>query len=204
MTDLAFFQRIAPGERYSDGDAEARFVLFERWSAAPVIGWLGMNPSHADADRTDPTWLRWRGFAQRWGYGGQLVCNPVPYRSADPGEAVERLRQISSGRLTGEALERNYARLKTVAALPDLWIVGWGDKGAVMNREHRCHRRTLATLKDHGGQGFGVFGLTKSGNPIHVLARGKGRLADDAPVFGFDPITRRLGERLLHPVDFAA
>ncbi len=39
---------------------------------------------------------------------------------------------------------------------------------------------------------------------MHVLARGKVRLADDAPVFAFDPITRRVGDRLVHPKDVEA
>lgn len=200
---LDYFQRIAPGERFSDGNAETRCILFERWSAAPVIGWLGMNPSFADTDRTDPTWLRWRGFAQRWGYGGQMVCNPVPYRSADPTAAVALLREISLGRADGRMMEENLRRLKEVASLPDLWVVGWGDKGAAMNREVSCHWETLAALRDNGAQGFGVFGMTKSGNPIHVLARGKRRLADDAPVFAYFPLTNRFGARLQHPRDWA-
>lgn len=190
------FQRIAPGERFSDGNAESRFLLFERWADGPLIGWLGMNPSSADTDRTDPTWSRWRGFAQRWGYGGQVVCNPVPYRSADPAEAIALCRRIALGQADGAAMDANLSRLQAVAALPDLWVIGWGDKGAAMNHELRSHRRALAALLDGGARRFAIFGLTKAGNPIHVLARGKGRLPDDAPLFAFDPTVQRMGARL--------
>lgn len=185
-----------------------RFVLSERWRPGPVIGWVGMNPSDASAERTDPTWLRWRAFATRWGFGGQIVVNPVPFRSATPADAIKRLQRVAAGReeLGGQFLRTNLIEIDKAAAEPVAWVVGWGDKGAAMDKARKVLTRTVGAL-DTGCAVAGrslvllAFGLTAGGNPIHVLARGKARLSDGAPVFRYMPTLKRLGER--YPIERA-
>lgn len=184
------------------GDDVVRRMLRERWAPGPLIGWLGMNPSDASEERTDPTWMRWRGFATRWGFGGQIVCNPVPFRSASPDDAISLLRAIGTAPMgsimftNGMAeLMENFAAIKAVAAEPKAWVLGWGDKGAAMNDAVRVHKHTINALREGGATTFLTFGLTKGGNPKHVLARGTSRIPDDAPVFHIHPESRKLGER---------
>jgi hypothetical protein len=186
--------------RVQVGDERVRNVLRERWGPGPLIGWLGMNPSDASEERTDPTWMRWRGFAERWGFGGQIVCNPVPFRSANPDDAIEQLRFLANARMGtwwfaegAQAMQHNYTCMKAIADEPVAWVCGWGDKGAAMNEVVRVHRPTIKALRDGGATLFLTFGLTKSGNPKHVLARGTSRIPDDAGLYMFHPESRKLG-----------
>lgn len=183
------------------GAATYRFLLAERWAPGPMIGFLGMNPSDASLERTDPTWLRGDGFARRWGFAGQAWANPVPLRSPDPDAAITSLRAHANGQadLT-DLFDENRDILARYATRAAAWVVGWGDKGAAMNDVVRCHAKTLEALRAGGARCFLAFGLTNSGNPKHILARGKARIPDDAQPHYFDPISRRLGAR----VDFSA
>lgn len=178
-------------------DPAVRFVLGERWSVGPMVGFAGMNPSTAGLAATDPSWSRWRGFAQRWGAGGMLVVNPVPLRSPDPDAAIAILREMVNGRASwaAEHMAANLAHLSKYGDKACAWVIGWGDKGAAMNAVARCHRNALEALKGGSDAPFLSFGLTASGNPIHVLARGKGRLPDDAPLYEFHPNWRGPGPR---------
>jgi hypothetical protein len=189
------------------GDATVRHVLRERWAPGPLIGWAGMNPSDASAERTDPTWMRWRGFAMPWGYGGQIVINPVPFRSPSPDEAIARLKLIAAGRDESGKMDlaMNRAEVRKVAAEPVAWVIGWGDKGAAMDDAYRVHRAFIEALRDGGAQIFLTFGLTKNRNPKHVLARGTSRIPDDAPLFDYFHTTKSIGRTLFsHASGFKA
>ena len=52
--------------------------------AAPVIAFIGLNPSTADEINDDPTVRRCIGFARRWGFGGMYMLNVFGYRSTNP------------------------------------------------------------------------------------------------------------------------
>lgn len=181
--------------RSQDGDAEFRYVLRERWGDGPLIGWVGMNPSDADDKRTDPTWMRWRGFAERWGYGGQIVVNPVPRRSSSPEAAIQWLNGIAQGVSDKSPLVLNREHVHRVASECAAWVIGWGDKGAAMNEAYRVHRDFIDALRGGCiGIPFLTFALTASGNPKHVLARGTSRIPDNAPVFEYEPLRKRVSK----------
>lgn len=187
-----------PFPRCQIGGVDHRFVLAERWSNAPLIGFLGMNPSDASDAKPDPTWSRGGKFARAWGFGGQVWMNPVCLRSPSPELALERLRRIVSGKdAAGLALmEENFRMLSRHAAAVAGWVVGWGDKGAAMNEVFRCHGRAVTALRVGGATRFFAFGVTAGGNPKHLLARGASRIPDDAALREFHPEGRRLGPPL--------
>jgi len=50
-----------------------RYVLTRRWAEGPVLGWVMLNPSRADAGRDDATVRRCMGFVRSWGFAGIIV-----------------------------------------------------------------------------------------------------------------------------------
>lgn len=62
-----------------------RYSLWREWSIdGPVMGWVMLNPSTADAHVDDPTIRRCIGFAKREGCGGIIVRNLFAYRTPSP------------------------------------------------------------------------------------------------------------------------
>lgn len=84
MTDQKYLQASAilggPNKEY-------RYWLERQWGtlAAPVrtIGFIGYNPSTADATQDDHTIIKEVGFAKQWGYSRLVKGNIYAYRSTD-------------------------------------------------------------------------------------------------------------------------
>lgn len=67
------------------GDGAYRYALWRIWdSSLPMVMFIGLNPSTADAVKDDPTIRRVRDFAKRWGYGGVFMMNLFAVVSSDP------------------------------------------------------------------------------------------------------------------------
>jgi hypothetical protein len=74
-------------------DARYRYTLERVWDESkPLVLWIMLNPSTADAENDDPTIRTCVGFAERWGMGGILVGNLFAWRSPSPRVLGERLR----------------------------------------------------------------------------------------------------------------
>lgn len=62
-----------------------RYGLKRVWDdAKPVVAWIMLNPSTADAEQDDPTIRRCVGFSKAWGYGGLAVVNLFALRATNP------------------------------------------------------------------------------------------------------------------------
>ena len=61
-----------------------RYSLTRKWSDAPLLSFVMLNPSTADAKEDDPTIRRCIGFARREGAGGLIVANLYALRSSSP------------------------------------------------------------------------------------------------------------------------
>lgn len=68
---------ISPCGRY-------RYDLWRRWDTGPLLGFVMLNPSTADADVDDATVRRCIGFARREGCAGIVVRNLFCLRSPKP------------------------------------------------------------------------------------------------------------------------
>lgn len=69
---------ISDCERY-------RYALGRVWDETlPVLVYIMLNPSTADALKPDHTVTKCIGFAKRWGFGGILVLNLWALRSRHP------------------------------------------------------------------------------------------------------------------------
>ncbi len=64
-----------------------RYRLSRQWDALlPILYFIMLNPSTADASIDDPTIRKCLGFAMRAGYGGIDVLNLFAFRATNPAE----------------------------------------------------------------------------------------------------------------------
>lgn len=52
--------------------------------AKPIVCFVGLNPSKADAEQDDPTILKCIAYTKNWGYGGFIMVNLFAYRATNP------------------------------------------------------------------------------------------------------------------------
>lgn len=123
-----------------------------RYDDPPLLGWIMLNPSTADADVDDPTIRRCMGFAQTLGYGGIVVRNLYALRSTDPRELREHPDPVGPD---------NDAYLYRTMQEP-LTVCAWGTLGG--QRGRRVHARLL----DSGAE-LACLGRTLHGHPKHPL-----------------------------------
>lgn len=61
-----------------------RYLLSRQWDTRPLLLFVMLNPSVADAHVDDPTIRRCAGFAHSHDFGGFEVVNLFAYRATDP------------------------------------------------------------------------------------------------------------------------
>src|SRR5258708_25884820 len=76
---------VEKGAVLSD-DLVYRYELTRRWDSRPMVTWVMLNPSIADAEVDDLTVTKCCGFTQRWGWGGIRVVNLFALRATNPKE----------------------------------------------------------------------------------------------------------------------
>lgn len=154
---------ISPCEKY-------RYWLLRGWDPAlPAVLWVMLNPSTADATKDDATIRRCIKFSRRWGFGTMIVANLFAYRATDPKE-LHRVGLVES------VGPDNWTWLRSCAALTDKGIIAWGNGGYYPRPD----------IPPHQG-GWWHLGKTKSGEPLHPLARGKAFIPYDRPLTAIDP-----------------
>lgn len=99
---------ISPCGNYS-------YQLERLWDKGmPMVLFIMLNPSTADADSDDPTITRFIGFAKAWGFGGLMVGNLWAYRATDPKKLKDNpeinhsavwLREINEKHIRAMALQ---------------------------------------------------------------------------------------------------
>jgi hypothetical protein len=135
-----------------------RYRLTRVWSAAPLLPFVMLNPSIADADIDDPTIRRCMSFAQREGAGGIVVINLFGLRSPDPSvlsSAANPWGPDNDEVVTEVLAEAVVRRTPVVAA--------WG-----ANSIRQGEQRMLGRFRDFSVDGF-CLGKTKHGHPKHPL-----------------------------------
>lgn len=138
-----------------------RYKLWRVWDAAkPLVVYVMLNPSTADAAQSDPTLVRCETRARATGYGGLVLVNLFAYCATDP----RVLKQVY--RMGVDIVGRdNDATIADVLATLDVdVVVGWGNRGNLLARD----QAVLALIRA-GGQTPRALAVTKAKQPQHPL-----------------------------------
>lgn len=136
-----------------------RYRLGRRWDGGPLMVFLMLNPSVADAEVDDPTIRRCMGFARREGCGGIEVLNLYALRCTKPVHLLDHPDPEGAG---------NVEAWQSVLANPTGPLVAaWGAFGltTLPMSKALCAGRRMTYVQP----GWWSLGLTKSGQPRHPL-----------------------------------
>lgn len=132
----------------ADIRGDYRYTLTRVWDRArPMITYMLLNPSTADATELDPTLRRCVGFADREGFGGMLILNLYAFRTKDPEVMLAAVDPV------GPENDR------VLAAASGTVVAGWGADA----RPARVARALELLPALHS------LGVTKDGHPRHPL-----------------------------------
>jgi len=142
-------------------DGRYRYRLVRRWSDAPLVAFIMLNPSTADANEDDPTIRRCEGFARAWGHGGLLVANLFAFRATDPRELVAAIDRGDDA--VGPDNNEAIRRLVTAADV-SLLVAAWGTRGYLGGRDAEVCR-----FVRESGRELCALRVSKDGFPGHPL-----------------------------------
>jgi len=127
-----------------------RYALWRIWdSTKPLVMYIGLNPSVADAYRDDPTIRRVRDFTNRFGFGGFYMMNLFAWITPYPEEL----------KLSSNLIGENDTWLKNVSLKCEKIVFAWGSAN-VSNRSNEIIKMFPDAF---------CLGKTKNGSPKHPL-----------------------------------
>lgn len=190
QSQAAGLMRLARSAHISDCGSY-RWTLRRLWGEGQVLVVCMFNPSDADHEVDDMTIRLLMQLASNNGYGGILVVNGIPVRSSKPAEALAMLQwDKAKDWHARDRLQDNLALINAIVGKPhpkgrDV-LLAWG---ALADRVADWFDTVLEEIESALPEGGRLLclGKTKSGQPIHPLARGKHRIRPDAH---FVPWTR--------------
>lgn len=142
---------ISPCELY-------RYQLTRARTPGPVVCWVMLNPSTADANVDDPTLKRCMGFSWAWGFSQLHVVNLFAYRATKPAE----LSKVSDP--IGPEADRFISESLAVASLV---VCGWG--GSLPRGVGSVRALAVEAMIREAGFDAQALAVTKSGAPSHPL-----------------------------------
>lgn len=142
-------------DAFISDDGKYRYSLFREWNGdLPLVVFVMLNPSTADAEKDDPTIRRCIRFAKDWGYGSLRVVNLFAYRATDPRELLR----------TDDPVGRDNSVIVQVWTRSFDTIAAWGGNPIARHMDPAI-RRALENARQ-----LDCLGLTKTGNqPRHPL-----------------------------------
>jgi hypothetical protein len=132
-----------------------RYALWRRWSEAPSVLFIMLNPSTADESQDDPTIRRCISFARQWGHGGITVANLFAFRSPYPGDLREASDPIGP---------ENDQWLRKLAGQSGAVVGAWGNHGSYLQRG-----QAVAAMFPNV-QCLGMTKLCQPRHPLYVAA----------------------------------
>jgi hypothetical protein len=142
--------KYSPCSRY-------RYWLTRRWGLldAPVIMWVGMNPSTAEAHIDDPTIRKEMKFSQREGFTSYVKVNVCDYRATYPKD-LNRTDLVPCS-------DENIETIKRLAPHAARVVLAFGVMPASLQGYVR------AVLKALDGCELSCLATTADGSPRHPL-----------------------------------
>jgi hypothetical protein len=136
------------------GCSKYRYSLTRTWGIDETnyCVFIGLNPSTADAENDDPTIRRCIVFAKDLGFDSLSMLNLFAYRATNPKDMMGADDPIGPD---------NDTWLRDVCRHSKMTIAAWGNHGAFKVRSSQVRQKFT--------HGLYVFGLTKSGEPLHPL-----------------------------------
>lgn len=166
MSDLLTTFAFQSGATISDCGLY-RYHLWRVWDdEKPVLCFVMLNPSTADASEDDPTIRRCIGFAKRDGYGGISVRNLFALRATDPAELLKAIDP------SGPENEKHLVACRHVSLLTRL-VAAWGKLPGGKALRSRA-QNSVSIVRMNAPY---CLGKNKDGSPKHPLY-----LANDTPI----------------------
>lgn len=142
---------ISPCEQY-------RYQLHRIWNRElPLIMWIMLNPSTADASKDDATIRRLTGFTKDWGYGGFYVCNLFAFRATKPTD-IPRTPSLAIGDENNDYIQSTSRKCEKI-------ILAWGGHGNRFNRD----KEVIKIVTEWEKKDIYCLGLTNDNSPKHPL-----------------------------------
>lgn len=137
----------------------------------PIVAFVMLNPSTADADALDPTVRRCVGYAREWGASKLIVTNIFALRSTDPRALYTDPAPVGP---------ENEGYIRRAATEAHVVVCAWGNHGALHRQGEIAYRwLTLAGAQPR------ALKVTQDGHPAHPLYL----RADLPPVYFAGPRT---------------
>jgi hypothetical protein len=146
-------------EFYGEDD-QYRLWLLRNWSGGidtPIVLWIGMNPSTADARVNDPTISRIIEFSRSFGYRACVICNVMDYRATHPADLCRESVVPSS--------DKNVETIVRLAKVAREVILC---HGLVPKALQKYAAAAVAALRSHRIN-LHCMGRTATGSPRHPL-----------------------------------
>lgn len=143
-------------------DLTYRYALARIWDDhGTMLVVVGLNPSTADHEVTDPTLRKLLHFAKRDGYGGLILVNVFAYRATNP---VSLRDETRAGRYP--IGEHNQEVIRRALEMPLLAraVAAWGKPRWTSLAPAFAKARTNGSRRE-----WHCFGVTKGGHPRHPL-----------------------------------
>jgi hypothetical protein len=156
------------GAAVISADGTRRYLLARRWADGPLMAWLMLNPSTADAVTDDATIKRCVKRARQLpGFGGIAVVNLFSLRATDPRELAKHPDPVGPA---------NDVFIRRTCAAAGLVVAAWGAHGTHLDRG----REVTELLGRCGIEPF-CLGITATAQPRHP-----GRMAYPAALRRFE------------------
>lgn len=143
------YERDRAGAILSE-DGRYRYLLWRDWDPRlPVVTWIMLNPSTADALQDDPTIRRVVSFSSSFGFGSAEVVNMYAFRATNPND-IPADKFIAHGPKNTTFLQEACPPGRTV-------VCAWGHRGGWRVPSGCLSKDTFC------------LGFNRDGSPIHPL-----------------------------------